>query len=120
MSNTSKSCIYWREVNTVKYGEYIVIEMVGKLLLEEYNSTERQGKGERNSDIIDKQSSSKETLHNKEIGSKSVDIAVIDFDDTDALGKQSTSMSTSNDTEIDGIDLSLVTIIDVDSICLKL
>ena len=41
MTNTSKACIYWREVDTVEYGEYIVTEMVGKTLLEEYNSTER-------------------------------------------------------------------------------
>ena len=59
---------------------------------------------------------SKETLHNTEIVSESVGIPVIDVDDTEALEKQSISMSTSNDTEIGGIDSSIVTVIDVDSI----
>ena len=63
-SNANKACIYWREKDAVKYGEWVIIEMVGKRLLEKCNSTEKQGR---------------ENSH--------IDLPVIDVDDTEALKK---------------------------------
>ena len=86
LSNASKACNYWREIDAVKYGEWLIIEMVGKRLLEKYYSTEKKG-GERST----------------------VDKSIIDVDDTVAL-------ATSKETQIGEIDSGIAGAIDVDAI----
>ena len=86
LSNASKACNYWRKIDVMKYGEWLIIEMVGKRLLEKIDYTEKQG-GERNS----------------------VNKGIIDVGDTQ-------SRATSKETEIGRIDPELASAIDVDAI----
>ena len=45
LSNAKKACIYWKNEDATKYGEWLVIQSVANRLLKEYRSSESNKNG---------------------------------------------------------------------------
>ena len=62
VSNATKAAPYWRKENIVRYGEWLIIELVGKRLLEKYDGTEANSRTEGDSDSTDAHLASKSSV----------------------------------------------------------
>ena len=74
--NATKAASYWRNENAVKYGEWLIIEMVGKRLLEKYDGTEANNRTERASDSTNAHLASKSSVSHNNDSSASTSNAI--------------------------------------------
>lgn len=67
LSNVTKACSYWKNIDAVIYGEWLLIEIVGERLLAKFNSVEEKDAHEkRGQEIIDIESTSASAANDKE------------------------------------------------------